>query len=173
MAIEDLLMLQFDIRDIPEGKSSKNVHLPEKYFDLDDDCELSEAKVSIEFFRADHFIKVSFNVNADLLLTCDRCLEEFEFDTSGNFDVLFEPGDVEEFESEGSAVRRIDSESLQLNIEKEVRDTILLKVPGRKIHPKFINEDGSVSEFKTRKFGDFNDEENKIDPRWEELNKLK
>jgi len=166
-------MLQFDIKEIPEGESSKKVVLPEEYFDLNDNCELVKAEVSIGFYRTDHFIKVSFDVDANLLLTCDRCLEKFEFDTSGNFDLLFEPGDVEEFESEESAVRQIDSESLQLDIEKEVRDTILLKVPGRKIHPKYINDDGTVSDFETQKFGKIENEEDQIDPRWKELNKLK
>lgn len=167
-------MLQFNIQDIPEGKSSRNVILPEHFFEFENEDAFLGAEVSVEFYRTDHFIKLSFIVDADLQLTCDRSLDTFEFNASGSFDMLFEPGDVEEYETKDSAVRQIDGGTLQLDIQKEVYDTILLQIPGRKVHPRFLDEHGNITEFETRVFGKpENEDEEPVDPRWEDLKKLK
>lgn len=170
----DTQKLTFDIQKIPEGLSHKLVQLPEDYFALDDESRLVSAEVSVSFYRTDHFVKVSFEVDSNVELTCDRCLELYRDSVKGVFDILFEPGEVEESETVKSAVRQIPPAELVLNIEEEVRDTILLNIPIKKIHPKYYDEDGKPEEFGTATFGDIESEdEQKIDPRWEELKKLK
>ncbi len=166
--------LQFKIQDIPEGQSSKDVHLTEEYYDLDEEIDLVLADVSVDFYRTDHFIKVSFRVSAMVELICDRSLQPFEQNLSGKYDILFQPGEVTESETAESAVRQIPGDLLIIDIEKEVRDTIMLEVPVRKIHPKYLDEEGKPVDFETKQFGDLPDkDEEVIDPRWEELKKLK
>lgn len=174
MAIVDTQKLTFDIQEIPEGQSHKSVHLPEDYFELKEGARLLNADVSVSFYRTDHFVKVSFEIDSSVELTCDRCLETFPEKIDGSFDILFEPGAVEETETVKSAVRQIPSEELVLNIEEEVRDTIILNIPAKKIHPKYYDGDGNPEDFGIARFGDIEpEEEQKIDPRWEELKKLK
>lgn len=170
----DTQKLTFDIQKIPDGQSQKLVHLPEDYYTLDDEMRLIEADVFISFYKTDHFVKVSFEVEGNVELTCDRSLEIYTDTIKGVFDIIFEPDVVEETETVKSAVRQIPSEELVLDIEEEVRDTIMLNIPVKKIHPKYYNEDGKPEEFGTARFGDIEpDEEQKIDPRWEKLKKLK
>jgi len=174
VAIVDTQKLQFDIQEIPEGASSKTAHLPGDYFPLDDEATLINADVEITFYRTDHFIKVSFSLTADVELICDRCLESFTEKVNGSFDILFQPGDVVESDTVQSAVRQIPADDLIIDINEEVRDTVMLNVPVKKIHPKYIDEDGKPTEYETARFGDIPDEdEEKIDPRWEKLKKLK
>jgi uncharacterized metal-binding protein YceD (DUF177 family) len=174
VAIVDTQKLTFDIQNIPEGKSSKTAHLPEDYFKLKEGSRLIEAVVTISFYRTDHFVKVSFEVDSNVELTCDRCLENYNETIEGVFDILFEPGKVEETETVKSAVRQIPSEELVLDIEEEVRDTIILNIPVKKIHPKYYDGDGNAEDFGVARFGEIEpDDEQKIDPRWEELKKLK
>lgn len=170
----DTQKLTFDIQKIPEGQSHKKVHLPEDYFELKEGSRLIDADVSVSFYRTDHFVKVSFEVESNVELTCDRCLDTYVDDINGVFDILFEPGSVEETETVKSAVRQIPSEELVLDIEEEVRDTIILNIPAKKIHPKYYDGDGNPEDFGTARFGDIEpEEEQKIDPRWEKLKKLK
>ncbi|WP_340102623.1 YceD family protein [Rhodohalobacter sp. 8-1] len=171
----DTQKLTFDIQEIPEGQSHKTAQLPEDYFDLKDGARLIEADVSISFYRTDHFVKVSFEVNSKVELTCDRSLDTYIDTIEGSFDILFEPGEVEESETVKSAVRQIPSNELVLDIEEEVRDTIILNIPAKKIHPRYYDEEGKPEDFGVARFGDIEDpdEEQKIDPRWEELKKLK
>lgn len=167
-------MLQFNIKDIPEGKSSEVVELPEHFFEFQNNDLFLGGEVSVEFYRTDHFIKLTFVVDAELELTCDRSLDKFEFNARGTFNMLFEPGEVEEFETEESAVKQIDAKTMQLDIKKEVYDTILLQIPGRKVHPRYLDKNGNITEFETRVFGRSDEEEEEtVDPRWEDLKKLK
>lgn len=171
----DTQKLQFDIQKIPEGESFKEVELPEKYFHLDDEIKLLGANVQVSFYRTDHFIKVSFEVKGNVELVCDRSLELFEKAVEGTFDILFQPGEVIESETEKSAVKQIPPDLLIVDIEDEVRDTIMLNMPIKKIHPRFIDESGTPKTFETAKFGDSksDDDDESIDPRWEKLKKLK
>ena len=166
--------LTFDIQKIPEGQSEKSVFLPEDYFELKEGVRLLEADVIVSFYRTDHFVKVSFELNSSVELICDRCLDSYTDAINGVFDILFEPNEVEETETVKSAVRQIPADELALDIEEEVRDTIILNIPAKKIHPKYYDSDGNPEDFGTAKFGDIAPEdEEKIDPRWEKLKKLK
>lgn len=174
MAIVEKKLLRFDIQKIPEGESSKIAELPEEYFTLDDDVRLLEAEVQISFFRTDHFVKVSFNLLSIVELICDRSLDPFEKNVKGSFDILFQPDEVQESETEQSAVKQIPPIDLVLDIEDEVRDTIMLNIPIKKIHPRYFDESGNPEEFGTARFGaPAEKDEDPIDPRWEKLKKLK
>jgi len=174
VAIVEKQKLRFDIQKIPEGESSKRVELPGEYFDLDDEMKLLEADISISFYRTDRFIKVTFGVNSSVELICDRSLDPFNKTIEGTFDILFQPDEIQESETERSAVKQIPADELVIDIEDEVRDTIMLNIPIKKVHPRYIDESGKPEEFGTARFGEVDDdEEDPIDPRWEKLKKLK
>ena len=169
--------LTFEIQEIPDGKSTRNVSLEGGSLKLDDDASLLNADVHIEFFRTDQFIRVWFEVNADTELICDRTLRPFTETVLGEYEVMFYPESQEEHETDKGKVKEIDAGHLTLSIEDEVRDTIMLKIPIRKLHPDLIDDDGKPVEFKTQVFGknveNEDGDDQPIDPRWEKLKKLK
>lgn len=174
MAIVETKKLQFDIQEIPEGQSYKNVALPEDYFTLADEIKLLHADIEVSLYRTDHFIKVSFELEGKVELVCDRSLDLFEHAIEGEFDILFQPGEIQESETAKSAVKQIPADLLIIDIEGEVRDTIMLNMPIKKIHPRYLDESGKPKTFETAEFGKPGpDEEQSIDPRWEKLKKLK
>lgn len=168
-----LSKLIFNIQEIPEGKSQKEVLLDEKELDLDDQLVLKHGNVRIDFLKTDHFLQVDFNVKGLVALVCDRSLEKFDQRVEGAYKIIFEPDTEEETEGEKGAVRQIPPDDLIIDIQKEVRDTIMLSLPVRKIHPDLRDEDGTPEEFEMKQFGVSQDSEDSIDPRWEELKKLK
>ena len=163
--------LQFQIQNIPEGESTESVYLSEDDLDFDDSF-LQQAEIDVRFFKSERFIDINFDVQADLKLICDRSLEEFSKTISGSYKVVYSADETEIVISEKSAVKPIPP-SLELNIENEVRDTILLQIPVKKLHPKFIDSKGKAIDFEVKKFGDSEQDEDRIDPRWEALKKLK
>lgn len=165
--------LIFDLQEIPDGKSERTVSLSEGDLELDDEVSLKKGDVHINFLRTNHFVEVDFTIDVDTELICDRSLKPFTKHLDGSYHVLFEPDNVEDTETEKGAVRQIPPEDLVLDIEKEVRDTIMLEIPVRKIHPDYLDSDGNTDDFETQKFGPEPDEEELIDPRWSELKKLK
>lgn len=165
--------LTFSIQEIPDGKSTRSVSVESDDIELPDESELKNAVVDIEFYKTDHFIQVKFDVNAHTVLVCDRTLKQFEKDVNGSYTVLYEPNPVDQPDTEKTAVREISGEHLTVDISREVRDTIVLNMPARNIHPDLLDDEGNPVEFETKKFGDIEDQEEKIDPRWSELKKLK
>lgn len=165
--------LTFDLQEIPDGKSERSVSLSEGDLELDDEVSLKKGDVHINFLRTNHFIEVDFAIDVDAQLICDRSLKPFYRHLDGSYHVLFEPDNVEDTETEKGAVRQIPPEDLILDIEKEVRDTIMLEIPVRKIHPDYLDSEGNPEDFETKKYGPEPDEEEMIDPRWSELKKLK
>ncbi|MFO7798913.1 MAG: DUF177 domain-containing protein [Rhodohalobacter sp.] len=165
--------LTFRLQEIPDGESNRTIALGSAELDFNDEVSLEKATVDINFYKTDHFIQVKFNVDADLNLICDRTLRPFVYNTEGSYHILFEPNPVEESETDEGAIKQIPTDDLVVSIDKEVRDTILLNLPIRKIHPDLLDSDGKPKKFETQSFGPQPDEEELIDPRWEELKKLK
>ncbi|MEX0646699.1 MAG: DUF177 domain-containing protein [Balneolaceae bacterium] len=164
--------LKFNLQEIPDGKSTRNVQIVDGELELDEEINLLEAGVQIDFYKTDHFIQTEFSVDALVTLRCDRSLKPFNQEVKGAYQVLYEPDEVEQSETEKGAVRQIPSDELAIDIEKDVRDTIMLALPVRKLHPDFLDSEGNPKEFETQHYGPAPDEE-KIDPRWAELKKLK
>jgi uncharacterized metal-binding protein YceD (DUF177 family) len=165
--------LIFDIQEIPEGKSSKTVSLTGEEYDLESEVTLKSAEVQISFYKTDHFIRTSFDVHAETGLICDRTLKPFSHSSDGSYDILFDPNPVEEHDMEKGTVKQIQSDGLTISIEKEVRDTILLSLPSRKVHPDLLDSEGNPVEYETKSFGKIEADDDYTDPRWEELKKLK
>ncbi len=165
--------LTFKIQEIPEGKSERNVSLTDDDLEFDG-LKLKKAVVEIQFEKTTHFINTDFDVDAILWVTCDRSLEEFEQRIQGSYEVLFKPEIEEVSEGENSKVKQFNIHDLTLSIHAEVRDTILLELPVKKLHPKFLDAEGNPLDFQTRTYGDISpDDEDLADPRWEALKKLK
>jgi uncharacterized metal-binding protein YceD (DUF177 family) len=165
--------LTFDLQEIPDGKSERSVSLSEGDLELDDEITLKKGDVHINFFRTNHFIEVDFSIDVDTELICDRSLKSFIKHLNGSYHVLFEPDDIEDTETDKGPVPQIPPEDSAVAIEKEVRDTIMLQIPVRKIHPDYLDSEGKPEDFETKHYGPEPDEEEMIDPRWEELKKLK
>lgn len=165
--------LTFRIQEIPEGWSSRVVELTPGDLDFED-IRLKSASVTVNFEKTLHFIKVDFHVDCVVYLTCDRSLDEFEQAVSGSYEVLFKSEVEEVSETETSKVKEFNVYELTLSVESEVQETIYLNQPIKKIHPRYLDDQGKPIEFETRRFGERGDEDEPgIDPRWEALKKLK
>lgn len=166
-------MLKFKIFEIPEEQSEKTVELGSDELDLGN-LTFKNGMVHIEFYRTLHFVRTQFSVDATVELICDRSLDAFDYDVHQNYEVLFKAEEIEESADENGAVRNYDHASQQIDLEQDVRDTILLNLPTKKLHPRFLDEDGNPKEVLNKQFGDIPDEEeDQIDPRWEKLKDLK
>lgn len=163
--------LTFRIQEIPDGQSVRDISLKEQDLDFED-ITIKQAGVKIHFHKTLHFIKVEFDVQADMELICDRSLKPFDHQVQGSYEVLFKPDVKATSESEKSRVKAFNVHEMTLSLDQEVRDTILLELPVKQLHPRYFDENGIPIDFETKKFGEYKDEE-PIDPRWEELKKLK
>lgn len=166
--------LEFNIVEIPEGESWRTLTLDDEDLDLDP-YTFKGGEIDIDFYRALHFIRVNFSVHSDVEIQCDRSLDFFVKPVEASYEVVFKVDVEEETEDEDGAVRRFNFSSNTLSIEEEVRDTILLQIPIKKLHPRFLDEEGNPKDFEEQTFGSSGEQpdDEPVDPRWEELKKLK
>lgn len=166
--------LIFNVQELPEGIHSVVCTLgPEDLGETGmDGVRFKSATVDIQFEKRSHFVKTDFTVSAELVLLCDRSLREYVHRVEGSYQVLFKPGLEERTIDVSSAMKPIDEGSLTLDLQQEVRDTILLDLPVRKIHPDYLDEDGRPTEFDVQSFGPKVEPGEDADPRWEKLRKL-
>lgn len=166
-------MLKFKIFEIPEEESEKNLDLASEELDLGD-LTFNGGTLHIQFYRTLHFIRTQFTVDANVELVCDRSLDTFDYNVQQNYEVLFKAEEVDESADENGAVRNYDHTNKQIDLEQDVRDTILLNLPTKKLHPRFLDDEGNPKEILNEKFGDIPEgDEDRIDPRWEKLKELK
>lgn len=160
-------MIEFKINEIPDGKSSRTIDVDIKSLDLAS-LDARQIQLSVEFTRNEHSIYVKFGVETLAMLQCDRSLDWFEKRLTNEYQVIFKVDLSKEEEGLHETARRLDYTSNQLDITQEVRDTILLSVPVKKLHPRFYDEHGNETEFH-QTFPEGED----IDPRWEKLKEIK
>lgn len=164
--------LTFNIVEIPKGESRQEELLEAEDLDLSP-YEFAGGAIEVNFNRQRRFIEVNYKVEAGVELVCDRCREPFEYLVDTTYKVIFKTDIQEETEDEDGAVRMFNFSNNSFSIEKEVRDSILLNIPIKKIHPKFRDEEGNIKEFEEKSYGEPpEDEEDPIDPRWEKLKEL-
>ncbi len=160
-------MLSFKINEIPKGKSSERVSILNDELDLNG-VEFRDLELEVAFEKREFAIVVSFEFDGEVKLTCDRSLDEYWQSLSGSYSILFKEGAQEESEDAQMSVRRLDISGNIINIKHEVRDTVLLSIPLRKIHPRYFDENGELMDLEVQ-----TQDNPEMDSRWEALKKLK
>lgn len=159
-------MLTFKINEIAQGESSERVELPAGSVDCSPFPFLGGV-CDVRFQRKADRIRAMVSIQANLELICDRCLEPFSYALTTQYEIVFDPATKEELEDENSAVRMLNIPKNQISILNEVRDTIVLAVPLKKIHPRFaVNEDNS------QEIEQIYADPDLVDPRWDVLKNL-
>ncbi|MDR9388483.1 MAG: DUF177 domain-containing protein [Balneolaceae bacterium] len=163
--------LSFMIQDLPDGKSNEMVSLAQDELELDG-TELLEASVELEFHKTQWFVDVSFSVSAVVKRQCQRSLKWFETSVQSSYHVTYSSDvAVEEIDYSGGK-KPYPKPDEPINLETEVRDSVVLEMPVRPLHPEFFDENGQIIPFSTQTFGDA-ETESSVDPRWQALKHLK
>lgn len=161
-------MLTFKINEIPQGESTETIQLAAESLEVAP-YPLLGGECRVRFRRKGDRLRVAFDVNAQVELLCDRSAEPFSYDVKSSYEVVFDPSVTEDLEDESSAVRGLNISRNEFSIAQDVRDSVLLSIPLKKVHPRF-NEEGETSDSGVQQvYSDPDD----IDPRWEALKNLK
>jgi uncharacterized metal-binding protein YceD (DUF177 family) len=159
-------MQAFKINEIPKGKSVEVITPDADALDLNG-LEYRNLQITVNFEKRESAIQVDFTFITEVKLICDRSLDEFWQELTGTYSILFKEGTEFETEDVQMSVRRLDISGNIINIGDEVRDTILLSVPLKKVHPRYFDENGELKELELNE-----DKSDQIDPRWEALRSL-
>lgn len=157
-------MLQIDIRSLKVGYHEFNLTPMPEEVELDPDL-FQDLRVDVGMDFDGKKALVTLDCSAVVVLVCDRTQVQFEQPVKGRYSVLFAPSTGGNDESDEKNVRVLEASDEDIDITAEVRDTVLLAIPTRKVAPGA--EDAEIPTV----FGNLSESE--IDPRWEALRELK
>ncbi|MEO1049987.1 MAG: DUF177 domain-containing protein [Bacteroidota bacterium] len=163
-----------DIYGLSDKVHDYSFEIDDKFFAVFDASlvEKGNLKVDVQLNKTVSFIEASFKIEGIVELTCDRSLDEFDYEISSENAVIFKFSD-EEAEIDDKVVL-ILRDAQRLELSQFIYEFIGLAIPMRKLHPRFQEEDEDDSEelFYTSSEEE-KEETSEIDPRWEALKKIK
>ena len=145
-----------------------------KNFDYDEFNDVS-VKVDIVLEKKSTMLELDFKHKDTVNVLCDVSGEEFDLPIKGKLKLLVKFGDA--FNDENEELLILPHGEFQVNVAQYIYESIILSVPLRRVHPRV--KDGSLSDV-IEKLESLSPKENKkeeqqnndIDPRWENLKKL-
>ena len=162
---------KIDIFGLKNGSHEYDFNFNEDFFNEFENTLISKGKgtCKVEMEKSDSMITLLLKVDASIELECDRSLELFDHPIRAEKDLIFKYGDEEKELSEDVFV--IPKGTQEINIASFLFEFIHLEIPMKKIHPDF-KDDNEADEMVFSSLKEEKKEE-KVDPRWEALKKLK
>lgn len=135
--------------------------------------EKGELKVFVFLKKKTTMLELDFEIEGTVELICDKSLEPFDHELNLHNKVIMRFSD--HFEELDDDVYLINSDTQSINIADFIYEFITVAIPFKKLHPDYRNEDVKEETiiYSSEKDEDEQEEGSGIDPRWEELLKLK
>lgn len=181
----------FDIEVIKfkEGKHVIDFEIGDSFFQNFEDNEIVQKghlTIRVNLNKGANVIELNFHIKGTVQLTCDRSLEVFDHPLDFSEKMIYKYGAEEQEIDED--VYMITRDTPTINVAQLIYEFILLALPAKKIHPDHRNElddeeleveggyvyiDRESEEDDTAEDPDPQSESKPVDPRWEQLMKLK
>jgi len=181
--VKELSKYNIDIYGLEDKQYAYEMESGDAFFqELEQDLiEYGHFKTRIVLNKSATMIQLNFHTVGSVTLTCDRSLEPFEEPIDSNERIILKFGDHnEELTDE---IEIIDRNTARINVARYLFDFVALSLPFKKIHPDLRGEeeeidpldeaDGILVYSSETAASEETEEEEKIDPRWEALKKLK
>jgi uncharacterized metal-binding protein YceD (DUF177 family) len=131
--------------------------------------------------KSSTMLQLHFHTEGSVQLLCDRTLEPFEEPVITDDRIILKFGDRDEELTD--EIEIINRNTNRINIAKYVFEFIALSLPFKKLHPSLRTEEEAddsdddevilIYSSEDKEDNGDSDSEEKIDPRWEALKKLK
>ena len=147
-----------------------------EYFEYED-FNNSDINLEVLLIKKNTMLEFTLSFKGCVNVNCDVTNEPYDQNITGSFHFIVKFGD--EFNDENEELITIPHGSYEFGIQQYVYESIVLAVPTKRIHPGI--EDGTLHSDilnKLEELGLSNEDENlinedeKTDPRWDELKKL-
>ena len=137
-------------------------------------------KAHVKLDKHETFIEAVFLIKGTTKLVCDRSLDPFQYPIDIKKRIVFKYGEADEELTDEIIIIHRDTDSLELG--QYIYEFISLEIPMKKLHPRFQDEaqdddeqnaEGRIIYTSGDTSGDDDKNGHDIDPRWEQLKKLK
>lgn len=158
---------------LKEGIHNFSFEAGNKFFEHFDNPDIRGGNINVDlsFNKKSGFLELNFKIQGFLIVICDRCLENFKYSIITEETLYVRFGDEAEEETDNVII--IPREETRINVAQYIYEFSALSLPVQKIHPVINDISGCNKEMLKKLEEHQNKESENIDPRWEELLKLR
>lgn len=161
---------------LSEGKHQFDFKVDDRFFAEFEGSEVEKGNlaVGIELEKRSTYLKLVFSIGGTVKLTCDRCLEDFDYPVQSKKALLvkFSEKPVED-EAELIFLHPTD---FQVEVAQYIYEFIILSLPIRRIHPDGPDGKSQCDPAMIKKLEELRYHGKPVDepgdPRWNELKKM-
>lgn len=136
------------------------------------DIKGGNVRVEIKLDKKPGFMEMDFFIAGFLEVICDRCLEKFNFNIKTEPKLFFRFGEVAEEQDDNVVV--LSPDQTRINISQYIYEFSALSLPVQKFHENDKDGKPGCNAEMLKKLEEYQfKEEDKTDPRWDALLKLK
>ena len=165
--------LMIDLKALSDGKTVMEYILSDDYFEAIDAPEMSRGDVvaTLVIHRSADVFTLSLHIDGTVVIPCDLCLDDMQQTISGDSRFTARFGNDE---SDDDELLVVPEDEGVLDISWLIYEQIVLAIPIKHVHAP-----GKCNAAMTEKLSELSAArsssgmENAIDPRWEQLKKLK
>ena len=135
--------------------------------------EDGEVNFSVVMEKSQYLLTFYFSFEGKIHSVCDRCLQPLEIEISGNETLFVKFSDTETSDDENIII--IPENEYQIDLSHIMYEYVATALPIRHVHPNDDNGQSTCDSEMLRLLEQMqaNNNEDKIDPRWDKLKELK
>ena len=172
--------LGIDIAKLQNRQYEFDFKIDDQFFQRFEDSLIDQGAADIlaKVSKTETLIEIDLTINGNVVLTCDRSLDPFDYPLSIHQPLIYKFG-AEEIELDDYMFQILPG-TVTIYLDQLTYELISLSLPMKKLHPRFAEEadddddEGQLvysSEIESEEEDLPEDEE--LDPRWQKLNDLK
>lgn len=164
------LVIQF--RGLDVGIHEFEFKVKDSFFEAFNYSELEKGDIDVNLSmeKQETMLVLNFSLKGSVMVLCDRCLDEFSFDLHKSEQLIVQFG--ESYQELSDEIVVIPENAYEIDIAPYIYEYINLSLPIQKFHPNDSDGNSLCKEEITDLLNDLSGETT-MDPRWEELKKLK
>ena len=157
---------------LKEGEHKFEYSIGDSFFEVYDNTDVKAASLNVLALlnKKNTHIEIRFVIKGNVTLECDRCLDPFKYGINIEQTVYVKFGDEE---SEDENLYILPENENEIDLAEFIDELIVVNLPMRRIHPEDEDGNPTCSEKMLKFVNNINNEGSVVDPRWNELNKLK
>lgn len=117
------------------GTHEFEYHLDKQFFANMESSDVHDADLSVHLtvtYKGD-FYDLDFHITGEVVLICDRCLDDLHFPIDATYHIVVKYGD--DYNDDSDEVLEIPQSDSSLNVAYMLYDTVELAIPIKHVHP--------------------------------------
>ena len=161
------------INGLKEGRHNYNFEIDKGFFEQFEGSEIEEGKLNAEVNaeKSSSHLDLSIKITGTVRVTCDRCLEMFDYTVNSSNRLLVKFG--KQADNSDPDIITVQEDESEIDLNQYFYEYIVLALPIQKVHPDDIEGHSTCNPEMLGKLKEYvSGEEDGSDPRWDELKKL-